>query len=515
MDWKSWHPKKQPLAGEWDVILIGSGLGALMCGAKLTRAGRRCLVLEQHYVAGGYAHHFQRKHKGAKYLFDVALHQTGSLKNGAFMRQAFEETGILDKIELVEMDTAYRSVFPGLDVTIPQDIEEYRRLLKEKFPAEHEGIDRYFGIMTAIPNELARMGMPGLETAGDPSEVAPTAMRFMTSSLEDVFDETVEDRQLRALLAQLWPYIGVPPKECSAIIWAQMWYSFHVGGCFYIRGGGQALSNAFCRVIEDGGGAVKLRTMVEKILLDEAGRACGVRTAAGEEFHAPVVVSNASAPMTFNELLDPSVVPASFLEQVNTLPISTSIIEAYVGIDGDAAELGLPEHELFLNVGTDPQEEWEAVRHGEIERQGVLLANHSSVNADACPPGKSVIEAAILAMGEHWIGLSEEEYATKKSRITEFLLDKIAEVIPDIRSRIEVIEVGTPKTMQEYSLNPGGAVYGYANLPSTHTIFRPQQRTPIPGLYLASAWTFPGPGFGGAMTSGYMAASLILADSKG
>ena len=69
--------------------------------------------------------------------------------------------------------------------------------------------------------------------------------------------------------------------------------------------------------------------------------------------------------------------------------------------------------------------------------------------------------------------------------------------------------------MQEYSLNPGGAVYGYANLPSTHTIFRPQQRTPIPGLYLAGAWTFPGPGFGGAMTSGYMAASLILADSKG
>ncbi|RMF23668.1 MAG: NAD(P)/FAD-dependent oxidoreductase [Deltaproteobacteria bacterium] len=515
MDWKSWHPKKQPLTREWDAILIGSGLGALMCAAKLAKAGRRCLVLEQHYVAGGYAHHFQRKHKGAKYLFDVALHQTGSLKNGQFMRKAFEETGVLDKLDLVEMNTVYRSVFPDFDITVPQDLESYRALLKEKFPEESEGIDRYFGIMTAIPEEISRMGMPGLETTGDPAEVAPTAMRLMTSSLADVFDETIENPQLRAILAQLWAYLGLPPKECSAIIWAQMWCSFHLGGCFYIRGGGQALSNAFCEVIEEAGGAIKLRTMVEKILVDDAGRACGVRTAAGEEFTAPVVVSNASAPMTFNELLDPGVVPQELLDQVNNLPISTSIIEAYIGIDGDAAELGLAEHELFINVGTDYEAEWEAVQRDDIEHQGVLLANHSSVNADACPPGKSVIEAAILAMGKYWIGLSEEEYAAKKARVTEFLLDKVAEFIPDIRDRIEVIEVGTPKTMYEYSLNPEGAVYGYANLPSTHTIFRPQQRTPIPGLYLAGAWTFPGPGFGGAMTSGYLAAQLILADARG
>ncbi len=514
MDWKSWHPKKRELPDRWDAVLIGSGLGALMCAARLAKAGWRPLVLEQHYVAGGYAHHFQRKHKGTKYLFDVALHQTGGLKPGHFMRRVFEELGLLELIELVEMDIVHRSIYPGLDVTVPQDLRAYRSLLKEKFPHESEGIDRFIGIMTAIPKEIARLGMPGLETSGDPSEVAPTAMRLMTSSLEDVFDETVGDPQLRALLAQLWPYLGLPPKECSAIIWAQMWTSYHVGGCFYIRGGGQALSNALCRVIEDGGGAIKLRTLVEKILLDASGRACGVRTAGGQQFYAPVVVSNASAPATFTRLLDEQAVPPALREQVLSLPISTSIVQAYVGIDGDAAELGLPEHEVFVNVGTDPQAEWEAIQRGEIEKQSVLLANHSRVNADACPPGKSVVEAAILAMGEHWIGLPEQEYARKKARVTEFLIDRIAEFIPDVRARIEVIEVGTPKTMQEYSLNPGGAVYGYANTTSAHTIFRPQQRTPIPGLYLAGAWTFPSAGFGGAMMSGYTAAELILADAR-
>ncbi len=512
MDWKTWHPKKQHLSREWDAIFIGAGLGALMCAARLAKAGLRCLVLDQHYVAGGYAHHFQRKHKGAKYLFDVALHQTGSLKDGEFMRRAFEEVGVLDKIELVEMEVVHRSVFPGLDITVPQDLEAYRALLKEKFPDESAAIDRYIEIMLAIPAELSTLQSPDGEMRGDPAELAPTAMRYMTSSLEDVFDDTVQHPLLRALLAQLWAYLGLPPKECSAIIWAQMWCSFHVGGCFYIRGGGQALSNAFCVVIEDGGGAIKLRTLVEQILCDDAGRAYGIRTADGVEFTAPVVVSNASTLDTFNNMVEAQWVPDDLREQVNATPISTSIIEAYVGIDGDAAELGLKEHEYFLNLGTDYQAEWEAVQQGEMEHVSVLLANHSSVNADACPPGKSVVEAAILAVGDHWIGLPEAEYEAKKARVTEVLLDKMSEVIPDIRERIEVIEVGTPKTMYDYSLNPNGAVYGYANLPTSHTVFRPQQRTPIPGLYLASAWTFPSAGFGGAMTSGYVAAALILAD---
>ena len=430
------------------------------------------------------------------------------------MRAAFEETDVLDKIDLVETDVVHRSVFPDFDVTVPQNLESYRALLKEKFPAESDGIDRFLDTMTAIPKELSGLGAPGLEAQGDPSQVAPTAMRLMTASLEDLFDETVKDEQLRALLAQLWPYLGLPPKECSVILWAQMWCSFHVGGCFYIRGGGQALSNAFCDTIEANGGAVKLRALVEKILLDEEGRACGVRTAQGEEFSAPVIVSNASAPATFNNLLDPDCVPEDLLQQVNNIPVSTSIIEAYIGMDGDAAELGLVEHEYFLNSGLDAQAEWEAIQRGEFENLSILLANHSSVNADACPHGKSVVEAAILALGEHWIGLPEEEYAAKKAEVTEVLLDKLSELIPDIRERIEVIEVGTPKTMYDYSLNPGGAVYGYANLPTTHSVFRPQQRTPIPGLYLASAWTFPGAGFGGAMSSGYIASQLIIADSK-
>ena len=512
--WLLWKPKKQSLSRNWDVITIGSGLGALMAAAKLAKEGLRCLVLEQHYVAGGYAHHFPRKKKGALYLFDVALHQTGRLKAGQEMYEWFRDVGVIDKIEVVDNDIVYQSVFPeqGLDVCIPTDADAYRSLLKERFATESEGIDRFFEIMFAIPKELPFLRKAGKDPAINPFESAPNAMRYMSGTLKDVFDDTVRDPLLRALLAQLWSYLGLPPGEVSAIYFALMWRSMHTGA-HYIRGGGQALSNALCEAIEERGGAVKLRTMVEKIMVRD-GRAVGVRTAKGDEFFADSVVSNASTVATFNELLDPQYVSNTVRSQINSLPVSTSIIQAYVAIDGDAAALGLKEHELFLNRTVDQDAEWKRVQAGEYEGLSCLLANHGAVNRDACPPGKSVIEAAILGDGKYWIGLPQAEYDAKKAAVTEFLLDQIAQFIPDVRGRIEVIEVGTPKTMYEYSLNPNGAVYGHSCDAQNHTVFRPEQRTPIPGLYLAGAWTFPGAGFGGALTSGYVCAGLVLRDKS-
>ena len=52
---------------QWDVVVIGSGLGGLACAAYLAAAGRRTLVLEAHYVAGGNSQVFRRRHHGRAY----------------------------------------------------------------------------------------------------------------------------------------------------------------------------------------------------------------------------------------------------------------------------------------------------------------------------------------------------------------------------------------------------------------------------------------------------------------
>ena len=84
-----------------------------------------------------------------------------------------------------------------------------------------------------------------------------------------------------------------------------------------------------------------------------------------------------------------------------------------------------------------------------------------------------------------------------------------------LRERIEICETGTPHTMERYSMNPLGTIYGYASTPQGHSIHRPDARTSVPGLYLAGAWTFPAAGFTGSMSSGYRTAGLVCEDFEG
>lgn len=58
-------------SGEYDVIVIGSGMGGLACGALSAKYGDKVLVLESHIKVGGSAHTFSRMHKGEKYSFEV------------------------------------------------------------------------------------------------------------------------------------------------------------------------------------------------------------------------------------------------------------------------------------------------------------------------------------------------------------------------------------------------------------------------------------------------------------
>jgi hypothetical protein len=59
------------LQDEYDVIVIGSGMGGLACGAMSAEYGSKVAVLESHIKPGGSAHTFSRMHNGGKYSFEV------------------------------------------------------------------------------------------------------------------------------------------------------------------------------------------------------------------------------------------------------------------------------------------------------------------------------------------------------------------------------------------------------------------------------------------------------------
>lgn len=491
------------LDDHWDVIVIGSGLGGLAAATRLSRTGLRVLVLEQHVFAGGYAHHFLRKVRGTKlvYDFDVALHQTGDLLPGRSVHRLLSELEVLPQLELRRFDIAYRSRGPRHDLQIPADARAYEALLVEAYPEQARGVRDLFQHLREIDAEGADGGL---------SEAAFAALPL---TLAELLDAHVRDERIQAIFATIWGYLGLVPAEVSGFLYARMWSSYHFGGCFYVKGGGQALSDAFVSVIERHRGRVLLRREVAQIDT-ENGRVVGVQTRRGDRFRAPVVISNASAPLTYHSLLDDTRLGEAELARVDGLPIACSIHQAYVGIRGDAARLGLADRGAFFMQTYDFEQEREAMRAGDFRKQGFMIGNHDLADPGHSPAGRSILHAAVMADGNLWRD-DEATYRERKRELEEWLVDRLAQAIPDLRERIEVIEVGTPHTMERYSSNPQGSIYGYASSPSSHSIHRPEARSSVPGLYLAGAWTFPGPGFSGAMHSGHRTAGLVIEDFEG
>jgi prolycopene isomerase len=487
---------------DWDVIVVGSGLGGLSCACRLARSGLRVLVLEQHVFAGGYAHHFLRKVKGTRivYDFDVALHQTGSLLPGHGMHRALSDLGVLERLRLIRFDTAFRTRGPAHDLEVPAAADEYEALLCAEYPEQARGVRDLFASMRLI--------------CGDGRELSREALESMGMSLKELVDRHVSDERVASIFCTLWGYLGSVPSQLSAFLYAQMWGSYHLGGCFYIHGGGQALSDAFVAVIEACRGKVLLRCPVTGIVT-EGGRVVGVETARRGRFRAPVIVSNAPAPTTFNELLDRRELADADRKVADSLPIAVSIHQAYVGIRGDAAELGLRDRGLFVEPNYDLDAQWEAMLRGDYREHGYLMGNHNLADPGHHPPGRSILHATALANGRLWMNQDQETYREQKRELEDYLIGRLAEAIPDIRERIEICETGTPRTMRRYTSNPLGSIYGYSSTVESHSVHRPQPRTSVPGLYLAGAWTFPAPGFGGAMASGFNTARLVMEDFEG
>ncbi len=131
---------------DYDAIIIGAGNGGLTAALTLARGGLKTLLLEQHNVPGGCGTSFIR----GRFEFEVALHQLsglGSVENPGILRRIFDELGVTEKIDFVEMDNLYRFIMPGeVGITLPADREKMAASLKEKFPAEASGIDKFFDL---------------------------------------------------------------------------------------------------------------------------------------------------------------------------------------------------------------------------------------------------------------------------------------------------------------------------------------------------------------------------------
>ena len=194
----------------------------------------------------------------------------------------------------------------------------------------------------------------------------PTVLRFSSKSLQQMVSQFVTDPIAQSVLSTLWTYLGLPPTKCSAVAFAVMMMSFVNEHAYYVKGTFQNLADAFVFALEKAGGEMVMPRRVARIMLDEKGRACGVKLdGAGEEIRARCVVSNADAFQTFFGMIGRENLDPEFALSLEDRPLSVSAFEVFLGVKMDLHALGAI-HETFFAPGHDPEEVYENHARGDV-----------------------------------------------------------------------------------------------------------------------------------------------------
>ncbi|MBI4007130.1 MAG: NAD(P)/FAD-dependent oxidoreductase [Planctomycetes bacterium] len=466
---------KLHLEPSYDVIVIGAGIGGLVCGTFLTKASKKVLIIEQHHTPGGYCTSFKRK----GFIFDSAVHHIGGCGRWSIVGRCLKELNI--NMEFYRLDPMDSLVFPSMSLDIPAEIDEYIALLQQKYPAEKGNIEPFF-------KEFIKLYWA---TIND-DENSPLINKYGGLTFKETLDKFFDNDELKMLLSAQWGYIGSPPDEISTIGMCQMLVNYLKDGAYYPKGGAQKFADTITKRFTELDGQLLLSSKVEKILFNNK-VATGVKLEDGREILSDIIVSNIDARQTFFTLAKEEI-EDTYLHKLYRMKESTSFFLLYLGLGSDV-DLSNLKRGFYHSNTLLSKDGWK------------YISVPTRVDSTLAPGGKQII-SVVVSLKNNYDDI--QDWDTFKEDMKDSTIKFLETYIPNLSRSIEVIEAATPKTLERYTLNSKGAAYGWAVTPSQTGKERLPHETPIENLYLAGHWTNPGPGVCAVVSSGWRVANLIL-----
>jgi prolycopene isomerase len=501
------------LRDQYDVIVVGAGLGGMTAASLLAKRGLSVLMIDQQNKPGGSCTSFKRE----DVVFDVGTAMLYGFGEKGFKPFRFLMNELEEPIEIVAHATLARMTFEGKEIIFWPDVERFLEELYRLFPEEKEALRAFYAdlykmyVNIVIKNEVivppsefsARQGLRRLLS----NPLAMLSMqKLLSTSTRDLLNQYFHTPAIFNFFDKLCSaYSYTTAAETPGVLAATMFLDNHIGGVYYPAGGAQMLPNTIEKAFERYGGQALYHQLVDEILIRD-GKAYGVRLHNGLEIMAERVIANATVWNIYGKLVRPEHIAPERLKWAHYLVPTYPSMTLYMVVDHEALPKGIFPWEIYIE------------NRKEIDSSDLTLYINSLVDKTLCPPDKLVVMAIAPNLND-WPHTDDPryqspEYEAQKRREAERMLDQIEYHIPGFRGHINTLIIGTPSTIERYLLKNGGAVGGPKNQIGQEMLKRLHARSEWKNLYFCGDSTVMATGAPATVVSGVGAANMVLRDLR-
>ncbi|MRX69684.1 all-trans-retinol 13,14-reductase [Flavobacterium resistens] len=462
----------------YDVVIVGSGLGGLVASIILAKEGYSVCVLEKNNQYGGNLQTFVRD----KTIFDTGIHYIGGLGEGQNLHQYFKYLGIIDKLNLKQLDQNAFDIISFEDdkTEYPhaQGYENFVAQLTKYFPEEKTNIENYCQNLQTICDSFP---LYNLEWEGkyDPE--------ILTLNAKETIDSFTENEKLKAVLAgSNFLYAGIPDKS-PFYVHALIVNSYIQSSWRCINGGSQITKQLLKQLKKYGGEFYKHKEVIRFDV--ENHKVNSVEMKDGTQVSGTYFISNIE-PKTTLKMAGEENFRKPFFNRIQSLEGVLSAFSLYLVFKPETFKYINHNYYHFKNSN----EVWTAHEYDENSWPKTYMASMNASKEDEIwADGMTFITYMnfddVLPWAKTFNTTVEkndrgESYEEFKARKAAKFLDEIEIKFPGIRDCIKSIHTSSPLSYRDYIGGDNGNMYGYVKDSNNPLKTLIPSKTKIDNLYL-------------------------------
>lgn len=464
---------------EYDILVIGSGLGGLVSALILAKEGLKVCVLEKNNQYGGNLQTFSRD----KLIFDTGVHYLGGLSKGQNLHHFFSYLEIINDLELHKMDVdGYdRITFGDDEIEYPhaQGYENFVNQLSQYFPDEKENLENYCEEIQRVCNQFPRYNVVGKDHYNE-EILHLNTKRFIESITSNTKLQSV-------LLGSNFLYAG--DSENIPFHVHALTVNSYIQSAYKCVKGGSQISKLLIRKLREYGAEVHKHAEVSEFIFNEQNVLSTVKTKAGKEYAAKQFISNIEI-RSLIKLIGEQRLKKSFLNRVLSWEPVSSCFSVYLVLKPQS----IPNFNHNIYHYSSEGLVWNAYRYDKNSwPETYMLSSTPSTSHPEFAESLTAISYMDFTEVKAWektVNTVVEEnergkqYEKFKQEKAEKMIDALEKKIPNLRQAIKKVYTSSPLSYRDYIGSFEGNMYGYIKSSENPLKTMVSPRTKINNLFL-------------------------------